>query len=290
MKRVLLATALTILVSGCVVAPTDGGYVTADGQEVLPPLPTFSSLADCEMAYGYGACGTGSQVYARASLAPPSYATYWYMPYQYAGLTGALTYYHLAQPTVYVSSIPYRTYVSPVYVDRYRVVTPVVVQRYHAMPVQQREVLVRQGPAFPSPGHQHSGSAQMPAYKPAQGATFSSPQPSYAPARAGYGTPQQAPQQFQSPTPSSGFSRPQPVPQQAPQQFQPPSRATGLSSPQPSVQQQAPMSPGGVQGSMQAPRPAASMPQGTMAPAQQSVGRPSQPMANTPQQKKEDKR
>ena len=45
--------------------------------DVMAPLPTFLTLQDCELAYGKGACGTGSQVYGQVNLASPSDAHHW---------------------------------------------------------------------------------------------------------------------------------------------------------------------------------------------------------------------
>jgi hypothetical protein len=151
--RNLCLLALVSLLNGCATPPQTGyapqHYIQAgdDSEEVLPPLPTFTSLDYCEQAYGAGSCATGAQVYARAALPAPPYVNHWYMPYEYSGLTGSLAYAHLAPPAPYVSHVYYHRYITPVYVTRYQVVTPVVVQRYRAVPVHQREVIVRQGPS-----------------------------------------------------------------------------------------------------------------------------------------------
>jgi hypothetical protein len=147
--RVLLAAGVVYL-SGCTVTPAAppvyGPPPAPYAQEALPPLPTFPSLYDCERAYGLGACGTGPQVYASASLVAPPFVLGWYMPFEYAALTGALMYAHLAPPTVFVTSIAYRSYLAPVYVTRYRVVTPQVIHHYKALPVREREHYQRFGP------------------------------------------------------------------------------------------------------------------------------------------------
>jgi hypothetical protein len=120
-----------------------------EAEENLPPPPTFSSLADCERAFGPGQCRTGDEIFGRHAPAgtpvPPPIAQS-YMPYAYSGMTGALAYGYLAPPGAYVVGVPYQSYVAPVVVSRYQVITPLVIQRYHARPVYVRETLIQRGP------------------------------------------------------------------------------------------------------------------------------------------------
>ena len=64
---------VAILLSGCapVTYQTPFGEAPPTEVELVPPVPTFVSLGDCEMAYGPGACGTGQIIYQQVNLVPP---------------------------------------------------------------------------------------------------------------------------------------------------------------------------------------------------------------------------
>jgi len=113
--------------------------------EVMAPLPTFLTLQDCELAYGKGACGTGSQVYGQVNLASPPDAYHWYMPYSFGTMTGALLNDYYAQPGIYLAQTPYWSYVQPATIQRYALINPRTVGLYRAGPHQFR------GGAYDSP-------------------------------------------------------------------------------------------------------------------------------------------
>jgi hypothetical protein len=124
-----------------------GAWVQApDGAELVPPLPTFVSIADCEQAYGFGNCSTGAMVYSQASLPPPPDAGFWYMPNAYGLMTGALVHRHYAPPAPYRPTILYQNYVAPVVVQRYRVIKPEVVNVYRSAPASVQGSGVIHGP------------------------------------------------------------------------------------------------------------------------------------------------
>ena len=130
----------------------DGGeQPPGDGSEAewLPPPPTFNALADCERAYGAGQCRTGDEIYRQyappGTSVPPQIA-YGYMPHAYGSMTGVLVNGYLAPPAAYVVGVPYQSYLFPPVISRYRVITPVVIQRYHTAPVYVRETIIQRGP------------------------------------------------------------------------------------------------------------------------------------------------
>ena len=100
----------------------------------MAPLPTFLTLQDCELAYGKGACGTGSQVYGQVNLASPPDAYHWYMPYSFGTMTGALLNDYYAQPGIYLAKTPYWSYVQPATIQRYALINPRTVGLYRAGP------------------------------------------------------------------------------------------------------------------------------------------------------------
>jgi len=100
----------------------------------MAPLPTFLTLQDCELAYGEGACGTGSQVYGQVNLASPPDAYHWYMPYSFGTMTGALLNDYYAQPGIYLAQTPYWSYVQPATIQRYALINPRTVGLYRAGP------------------------------------------------------------------------------------------------------------------------------------------------------------
>ena len=111
----------------------------------MAPLPTFLTLQDCELAYGKGACGTGSQVYGQVNLASPPDAYHWYMPYSFGTMTGALLNDYYAKPGIYLAQTPYGSYVQPATSQRYALINPRTVALYRAGPHQFR------GGAYDSP-------------------------------------------------------------------------------------------------------------------------------------------
>jgi len=144
--------------------PSYGSEQSAE-QEILPPPPTFNSLADCERAYGPGQCRTGDEIFSRnmpVGTPLPAPIAQSYMPYAYGSMTGALSYGYLAPPGAYVPGIPYHQYVSPLVISRYQVITPVVIQRYRAVPLYVREAQIRRGPVI----HQHDRRPYPPSSRP----------------------------------------------------------------------------------------------------------------------------
>ena len=129
--RLLALTLFCTAFGGCV-APQLLGPL--EESEVIPPLPTFLTVQDCEMAYGAGACGTGSQVYGQASLAAPPNANSWYMPHSFGAMTGALLNDHYAPPGIYLAQVPYRSYLQPAVIQRYALVNPQNVRFYRTAP------------------------------------------------------------------------------------------------------------------------------------------------------------
>ena len=129
--RLLALTLFCTALGGCV-APQLLGPL--EESEVIPPLPTFLTVQDCEMAYGAGACGTGSQIYGQASLAAPSNASSWYMPHSFGAMTGALLHDHYAPPGIYLAQVPYRSYLQPSVIQRYAMVNPQNVRFYRSAP------------------------------------------------------------------------------------------------------------------------------------------------------------
>jgi len=127
--RLLALTLFCIALGGCVALQSHHPLEESEG---IPPLPTFLTVHECEMAYGAGACGTGSQVYGQASLAAPPDAYNWYMPYSFGTMTGALLHDHYAPPGVYRAQVPYWSYLQPPVVQRYALVNPQTVSVYRS--------------------------------------------------------------------------------------------------------------------------------------------------------------
>lgn len=130
-SRLLALTLFCTALGGCV-APQLRRPL--EESEVIPPLPTFLTVHECEMAYGLGACGTGSQVYGQASLAAPPDAYNWYMPYSFGTMTGALLHDHYAPPGIYLAQVPYGSYLQPAVIQRYALVNPQTVRIYRSAP------------------------------------------------------------------------------------------------------------------------------------------------------------
>jgi hypothetical protein len=157
--RALTATAALAVLGGCVqpinaYPPAVSYPASYPEQELIPPLPSFVSLADCELAYGLGGCGTGYAVYSQqlrlgqqGYRIPPN-ANDWYIPFAFGMMSGVLINAYFAPPTRYVVGVSYRNYLAPTVVQRYQVVTPVVIQQYYAAPPMVRTEIFRRGPGF----------------------------------------------------------------------------------------------------------------------------------------------
>jgi hypothetical protein len=143
---------VAISLSGCttpvyrVPAASSPSYAQAEEVDLVPPVPTFTTSGDCELAYGAGECGTGAEVFAKASLAPPEGAGTWFIPFTYGVMTGVLVNRYFAPPTIFVPTIQYRTYISTAVVERYRVVDRRTIEVYHRAPPSVRIEAVRAGP------------------------------------------------------------------------------------------------------------------------------------------------
>ena len=176
----------------------DGGeQPSGDGTEAewLPPPPTFNALPDCERAYGAGQCRTGDEIfrqYAPPGTSVPPQIAYGYMPHAYGSMTGVLVNGYLAPPAAYVVGVPYQSYLFPPVISRYRVITPVVIQRYHTAPVYVREIIIQRGPIVhdhrvrpPYPGQSsvRPGAGAPPHLRP-DGPPRSAPPPAPPPAPA----------------------------------------------------------------------------------------------------------
>ena len=119
--------------------------------DLVPPVPTFATIGDCEMAYGPGACGSGAAVYGQASLAPPPDANAWFMPFAFGVMTGVLVNRFYAPPTVYIADVRYSQYLAPVVIQKYRIVTPATVRFYQHAPLAHRQSVMRTGPVRYAP-------------------------------------------------------------------------------------------------------------------------------------------
>lgn len=204
-------------------------------QDLLPPPPTFNSLADCERAYGPGQCRTGDEIFSQnlpTGTPLPAPIAQSYMPYAYGSMTGALSHGYFAPPGVYVPGIPYRQYVSPLVISRYQVITPVVIQRYRAVPLPVREAQIRRGPIIHPHDRRPYSLGTRPAY----------PRPAAAPRTAAtpVAPPPLAPQATPNPTPSGAPTA---------------ARSRWWTGPQGSARAPEPMRPPGAMGASRPARP-----------------------------------
>ena len=145
---------VAILLSGCapVTYQTPFGEAPPTEVELVPPVPTFVSLGDCEMAYGPGACGTGQISYQQVNLVPPPGAGSWYMPVAFGAMTGVLVNQFYSPPTVYISGYRYRDYLSYGYASHYRGLTAAGVNYYRNAPIWvQRSALINGQPVRYTP-------------------------------------------------------------------------------------------------------------------------------------------
>jgi hypothetical protein len=178
--------------SGCapVVYQTTSEGASQAEVELVPPVPTFISLGDCERAYGLSSCGTGQVIYTQSNLPPPPDSANWYMPFAFGVMTGVLVNQFYSPPTVYVGGYRYRQYLSPTYVSYYRRINTVQVTHYRNAPLAvQRSTFTSSRPvryvpptSLRSPPVQAPRAASAPATRPVYGtAPDSRPAPKVAP-------------------------------------------------------------------------------------------------------------
>lgn len=195
----------------------------ADDQEevdVIPPVPTFLTPEDCELAYGSGACGSGAQIYAKTGLVAPAGAGVWYAPFAFGAMSGVLVNRYYAKPTIYISTIRYRSFISPVVVEKYRHVTRSHMEIYDRAPHSVKSQAIISGPARYKPpqvvmtNRPHTGAAEKERGGPSSDSRR--PSPISSPPRSSESTTIAAPNQpaTRPPTPSQPI-QPPPVQNQA---------------------------------------------------------------------------
>lgn len=132
-------------------APQPSQIVAQD--EIVPPLPRFTSISECEQAYGAGACGTGQQVYAQNNMSAPQGSGDWVIPFAFGAMTGALLNQHFMAPMPYSYGMNYGGYTSPASINRYTSVNKTVVNNYNSAPAAKQQQAIRSGPvAVTAPG------------------------------------------------------------------------------------------------------------------------------------------
>jgi hypothetical protein len=120
--------------------------VASDDIDVVPPVPSFTSAMDCELAYGTGACGTGAVVYQSVGIAAPVGAYEWYVPYAFGVMTGVLINHYFAPPGTYIAGFQYRNFTSTTVVNNYKVINQTAINNYNRAPLDARAQAMRTGP------------------------------------------------------------------------------------------------------------------------------------------------
>jgi len=229
-----------ILLSGC--APV--AYQIPDGEttqaevELVPPVPTFISLSDCERAYGLSSCGTGQVIYTQANLAPPPESASWYMPFAFGVMTGVLVNQFYSPPTVYIQDYRYRRYLSPTYISYYRRINTVQVTHYRNAPIAvQRSTFTSSGPVrYVPPARFGNAPTQAPRYgstpapRPVSGTAPEDrrvPRTAAEPRPATGAVPVRQPTSATTPTDAQRASGAAPAPQRGSGAAPPPQRSSG---------------------------------------------------------------
>ena len=158
MNKLLVAVVVAgACISGCTtVYRTERTYtppaqVASGDIDLVPPVPSFSTVTDCELAYGVGACGTGAAVYETAGIAVPVGATEWYVPFAFGVMTGVLINDYFAPPGVYVADFEYQSFTSTAVINTYKTVNQTTINNYRQAPVSARNQAAHSGPVRYSP-------------------------------------------------------------------------------------------------------------------------------------------
>jgi hypothetical protein len=153
MNKLQVAIVIAVAcISGCTTvyrtAPADTrpAQVASDEIDLVPPVPSFSGVMDCELAYGVGACGTAAAVYETAGIAVPVGASEWYIPFAFGVMTGVLVNNYFAPPGVYVADFQYRSFTSTTVIDSYKTINQTTISNYRQAPASARNQAVRSGP------------------------------------------------------------------------------------------------------------------------------------------------
>ena len=151
MNKLLITGALAgALLSGCAttypIASIQPSDQSADQIDLTPPVPSFTTIGDCELAYGAGACGTGAALYQTAGIVAPVDAYGWYVPYAFGVMTGVLLNHYFAPPGVYVASVQYRSFTSTTVVNSYKVINQTTINNFKRAPQSARNEAMRAGP------------------------------------------------------------------------------------------------------------------------------------------------
>jgi len=132
-------------------APAAPAERVADEVDLLPPAPSFTTLTDCESAFGAGACDTGRAVYLTAGLTAPVGAEGWYIPLAFGEMRGVLINHYFAPPAAFAARIDYRLFIGRAIVTRYKAIDRLQIDRYRHAPIDVRLQVARSGPARYSP-------------------------------------------------------------------------------------------------------------------------------------------
>jgi hypothetical protein len=245
MNKLLLAAALTgALLSGCATTyPAVSAYpppaeIASDEIDLQPPVPSFTTVADCELAYGVGACGTGAALYQTAGIMVPVDAYGWYAPYAFGVMTGVLVNHYFAPPGVYVAGVQYRSFTSTTVVNSYKVINQTTINNFKQAPLSARNQALRSGPVGYSQSRglmtgaarfagTASGHAQSSSY--AKSANVSTQRPSSAATTASYS--QHSTPRATASTKAASTYTPSRPPSSA-NSYSPPTRAASTTTPQ----------------------------------------------------------
>jgi hypothetical protein len=151
MNKVLVAGVLAgALLSGCATTYPTASIQSSDPSpdqiDLTPPVPSFTTIWDCELAYGAGTCGTGAALYQTAGIVVPSDAYGWYAPYAFGVMTGVLLNHYFAPPAVYVSGFQYRSFTSTTVINNYKVINQTTINNFKQAPASVRNQAMRAGP------------------------------------------------------------------------------------------------------------------------------------------------
>jgi len=152
MNKILLAILIAACLSGCATTyRAEPAYVQSaapdsDDVDLVPPVPSFTTVSDCELAYGVGACGTGAVVYESAGMVVPVGAYDWFIPYSFGVMTGVLVNHYFTPPGVYVYGFQYRSFTSATVINNYKVINQTTINKFNQAPLGARTQAIRSGP------------------------------------------------------------------------------------------------------------------------------------------------
>jgi hypothetical protein len=109
----------------------------SDEVDLIPPVPSFLSVEDCDQAYAdaAGGCASAAAVYTSVGLTPPPGASTWFIPFAFGAMTNVLLQNYFAVPAPYIFGVLYDPFTTLAVINNYKQITRRTIDAYYRAPL-----------------------------------------------------------------------------------------------------------------------------------------------------------